>query len=373
MVTLVQAYVSGTPYSYKTKIMRRQKEAADIYSVLKPVFFTSKILGLFPYNVVGDTSRSKVRVSALAVVYGVGMFVLIACVLGHGQFKNAYVWGNICNSGENIMFLGTSCSLVMVYSTLLLSSRKIARLFDHLNGLVWETPYSAWKKDLRIMLSAEFLVAIMLVIAGVLEFSVIVKEYEHILSMTYYCVAEFVCFVSENQFVVMIIVLKRIIQNWNSHICDVSQKENTANLPRSTEYANEEGSNLFSFSNKSTISNRASVNSMVSHFRYIRKQHASACEFAVSVNSVYSAMLLFSVARAFMSLTQTLYYILMDFVVQKRSFSCETRENNSYYIWLLYYAVRLTWLLYATNFTAKEVSHEIDYFDVPYLKRVRNM
>jgi hypothetical protein len=350
--------------------MDRHEEVADIYSVLKPVFFTSKILGLAPYIVVGDTSRTKIRVSALAIVYSLAVSILIVGLLGYRQFKITNLWENICNSGENILVLGTSCCQVLAYLTLLLRSRRIARLFDHLNCLVEETSYSAWKKDLHTMLSIQIFAAIMVVIAAVMEFSVIAKEFNTVMRLTYFYIAEFCCFVSENQFVSIIIVLKHVVQKWNFHICAVSEKEDPVNLPYSTEYVRKEGPNLFTISNKLAMSNRADISSMVTYFRYIRKQHASACEAAERVNSIYSAVLLFAVARVFISLTHTLYYIVMHIFVQKMSFLCDTRENYSYFVWLLYYAVRLIWLVYFTSFTSKEVSHKFHYFDMQYLKGV---
>jgi hypothetical protein len=254
-----------------------------------------------------------------------------------------------------------------------LRSRRIARLFGRLNGLVEETSFSAWKKDMHTMLSIQIFVAILLVIAGVLEFSVIAKEFNSVMKFIYFNIAEFSCFVSENQFVTIIIVLKHIVQKWNFHICALSENEDTVNYSYSTEYLNKEGPNLFPISNKLTVSNRRNISSMVTYFRYIQKQHASACEVAESVNSVYSAMLLFAVARVFISLTHTLYYIFLNFFVQKTSFLCDTKENNSYFVWLLYYVVRLIWLLYFTSFTSKEVSHKIQYFDMQDLKGVPDM
>lgn len=354
------------------KAMDRHEEVAHIYSVLKPVFFTSKILGLAPYNVVGDTNKTKIRVSTLGVVYSLTVSIVTAGLLGHHQFKVMNLWKNICNSSENILIHVTSYSLVIAYLTLLLRSRRIARLFDHLNGLVEESSYSAWKKDLQTMLSIQTFAAILLVTgtAGELKFSVIGKEFDGVLRIIYFYIAEFSCFVLENQFVAVIIILKRIVQNWNSRICALSEKEAGVNFPCSTEYIKKEGSNLFTISNKSTISNRANVSSMVTYFRYIRKQHASACEVAESVNSIYSAMLLFTVARAFISLTHVLYYIVMTFVVQKMSFLCDTGGSVSYFICLLYYALHLMWLVHFTSFTSKEVSHKLQYSDMRYLKGV---
>jgi hypothetical protein len=336
--------------------MDRHGEEAHIYSVLKPVFFTSKILGLAPYNVVGDTNRSEIRVSINGVVYSLAVSVVLACILGYREFKFINLWGNICNSSENILIYGLSCSLVLAYLTLLLRSKRIARLFDHLNGLVEETSYSAWKKDLQTMLSIQMFAAIMLFIAGVLDLSVTAKEFDSVLRIIYFYIAEYSCFVSENQFVAIIIVLKHIVQNWNFHICAVSEKEDRINLPCSTRYIKRESSNLFTISNKSTKSNRANVSSVVAYFRYIQDQHASACEVAEAVNSVYSAVLLLAVARVFISLTHILYYLLMDFVLHKMSFVCDIKENNAYFLCLLYCVAHLIWLVYFTSLTSKEVS-----------------
>lgn len=344
--------------------MDRHEEVAHIYTVLKPIFFTSKILGLAPYKVVGDTNRTKIGVSILAVVYNLAVSITIASILGYQQFKIVNLWKNICNSSENILVYVTFCSLGIAYLTLLLSIRRIARLFDNLNDVVEESSCSVWKKDLQTMLSIQTFAAIMLVsgIVSELGFFVIAKEIDDVLRIICFYIAEFSCFVSENQFVAITIVLKRTVQNWNSQICALSGNEGRVNFPCSAEYIRKEGSNLFTISNKSTASERVSVTSMVTYFRHIRRQHESACEVAESANSVYSAVLLLAVTRAFISLTHILYYILMEFVAQTMSFLCDAGESISYFICLLYYVLHLIWLVYFTSLTSKEVSHKMEHF-----------
>jgi hypothetical protein len=48
-------------YSYDafTTTMNRQTESVDVYSILKAVIFVSKMLGLSPYNAVGDIGNPK--------------------------------------------------------------------------------------------------------------------------------------------------------------------------------------------------------------------------------------------------------------------------------------------------------------------------
>jgi hypothetical protein len=56
--------------------MDRHTESVDIYSILKPVFFVSKVLGLSPYNAAGDIGSRNIIVTVTAIVYSIGMFIL---------------------------------------------------------------------------------------------------------------------------------------------------------------------------------------------------------------------------------------------------------------------------------------------------------
>jgi hypothetical protein len=95
------------------------------------------------------------------------------------------------------------------------------------------------------------------------------------------------------------------------------------------------------------------------HFKQLRELHASACDTAVSVNAVYSPMLLLSVARSFTSFTHILYYILVSFIAQETSFSWKLTENESCFVWLIYSSAIQIWLVLFTALTAKEVSHKV--------------
>ena len=100
------------------------------------------------------------------------------------------------------------------------------------------------------------------------------------------------------------------------------------------------------------------------HFKQLRELHASACDIAESVNAVYSPLLLLSVARLFTVLAHIVYYIVVSFIVQKAGFFCTLTANNSYFLWLILYSLRLIWLVYFTAFTAKEVSHKLQYLNL---------
>jgi hypothetical protein len=94
-------------------------------------------------------------------------------------------------------------------------------------------------------------------------------------------------------------------------------------------------------------------------FQQLRELHASACDIAELVSTLYSAMLLLSVARSFTSLTHILYYILISFIDQETSFSSKLTENGSYFVWLIYSSAKQIWLALFTAFTAKEVSYNV--------------
>lgn len=329
------------------------KETADIYSVLKPIILVSKVIGLAPYSVIGDIGKRKVSVSTQDVVYSVGVFIIFTSIFGYCQHIILTSWDNICTSSANIQSLGTLFHLIIAYCTFLLNSKKIARQLSRLNDLIGDIYYSDWKKDIQTMLAMLILTVTMILISAVVEV-MSYTSYDPSLFMPYY-IAEFVCIMSECQFAAVMIILKRIIQNWNVQIGAISEVDDVINLPNSLKQINKRASKTFTVSNNLKISDRSNIQSNVMRFQYLRELHVSAREVAESVNSAYSLLLLLSTAIMFLSLTHILYFIFMDFVVQKNSLLCNETPNISYFIWLFYYVLRLIWLVYFPCFAAKEV------------------
>ena len=57
-------------YSYDrlTMAIDRHREAVDVYSILKPIFFVSKVLGLLPYNAVSDIGNRRGIVTVSGII-----------------------------------------------------------------------------------------------------------------------------------------------------------------------------------------------------------------------------------------------------------------------------------------------------------------
>jgi hypothetical protein len=341
--------------------MHKYTEAVDVYSVLKPVFFASKVLGLSPYNAVGNAGNRRITVTVSAIAYSLGMLIVNVGVFAYGAFTRMFSWENICSSGESVLCLGTLCTAISAYFTCLFGCKQIARQLERINILVGETYSSAWKRDLLLLLTTQTLFVILTVIAGVLEISRdILAFYET--HMWFFCMfyylSDFASFVSEHQFIVIIHTLKLTVHNWNNHIDDATKIDDVGNDTFDRNEKNIDEYNLPTVSSTSVTSNRLKIQSKVVHFQELRKLYASACDIAESVNAIYSPLLLVSIARFFTSLTHILYYILMSFVVQKASSFCDLTANVSYFVLLICYSLRLLSLVYYTTFTAKEVSHK---------------
>jgi hypothetical protein len=342
--------------------MDRHTEAVDVYSILKPVFFVSKVLGLSPYNAGGDIGNRTIIVTVSGILYSLGMSILTVCLLPYSVLATSFTWDNICTYSENIIMLATLSLAVSAYFTSLLGCRQTAKQFARLNDLIGGTYYCVWKIDLQLLVITQALFVIMSVTAGMLDISQVIREYfgfYTVLFVTLYYVLEVAGFMSEHQFVAFIHIIKRTVQNWNNHIDDVCESEDIINSPFHRNLTNGQKSISFTVSNKSVTSKRVKIHSKVAHFQKLRELHASACEIAESVNAIYSPMLLLSVARTFMSLTHILYYILMNFIVQKKTFVCKLSENTSYFVWLIYCPARLIGLVYFSALTAKEVSYKV--------------
>jgi hypothetical protein len=273
-----------------------------------------------------------------------------------------FTWGNICSSAESIITLETLCLALSAYCTCLLGCRQTAKHFERLNDLIGETYYSAWRRDLQLLLITQALFVIMIVTNAVLEISQEKSElikFHTVLFCIIYDVADLAGVMSEHQFVAFIHILKRTVQNWNNHIDGVSENDDVINSPLYRNEMNRGKSVLFMESSNSVTTKRENIHSKLMHFKQLRELHAYACDIAESVNAVYSPMLLLSVARSFTTLTQILYYILYSFIVQKTDSFCNYTGNVSYFVWLIYSSVRLIWLVYFAAVTAKEVSHKV--------------
>ena len=350
-------------YSYDRlpTTMDSHTEGADVYSVLKAVFFVPKVLGLSPYSVVSDTGNRRAIVTVSAVIYSIGMLTLHVVLFVYRQIE-MNTWENICSVGENVLGTGTLCHAVSGYFTSLLGYKQIVREFTRLSDLIGKTHYLAWRRDLQLLLAMQILCVIMIVTAGVLEISQAKSEFRDshkVLVFMLYYVTDLAGFMSEHQFVAFIHVLKRTVQKWNNHIDALCENDDVINCPFYRNLTNGQKSVLFIDSNNSISSKRERIHSKLTQFKQFRELHTSACDIAESVNAVYSPMLLLSVARSFTSLTQILYYILINVIVQEKSFFCKISPNITYFVWLIYCSLRLVWLVYFTAFTAKEVSHKL--------------
>jgi len=340
--------------------MDRQAETADVYAILKPVFFVSKVLGLWPYKAVGDIGNRRVIVTVSAVIYSIGMFIINVGLFAYGLVPAMFTSKTICSTTESLIFFQTLCLALSAYFTCLFACRLTARQFQKLNNLIGKTYYSVWRKDLQLLLAMQLLCVIMIFTAGVLEISEEIRQlydFHAMLVLMVYCVTEHAGFMSEHQFVAFMHVLKRTFQNWNNHIDAISENDDVINDPLNRNEMNRRKSVLFTVSNNSVISKREKIHSKLIYFKQLRELHSSACDIAESVNAVYSPMLLLSVAKVFISLTHTIYYITVSFIVHDTRLSCYIAGNYSYFLWIIHDSLRLTCLVYFTAFTAKEVSH----------------
>ena len=349
------------PYDSLTTAMGRHTEAVDVYSILKPVFFLSKVLGLSPYNAVGDIGNRSIIVTVSAIIYSIGLFISNAAIIAYGVRTAIFTWENICSATGSFIYLQTLCLALCAYCTCLLGCRQTARQFEKLNDLIGKTYYSVWRRDLQLLLAMQILCVIMIVTAGMLEISEGISQFPslQVLVFMIYYVSELAGFMSEHQFVAFMHILKRTVQNWNNHIDNVCENDDVINNPLYRNEMSGHKSVLFIVSHTSVTSKRERIHSKLKHFKQLRELHASACDIAESVNAVYSPMLLMSVAKFFTSITHMVYYIVVSFIIQKANFSCKLTGNKSYFIWIILYSLRLMWLVFFTAVTAKEVSHNV--------------
>ena len=297
--------------------MDRHTDTVDVYSILKPVFFVSKVFGLSPFNAGGDCGNRSIIVSVPAVIYSLGMFILNVGVFTYFLIPTMFLWENICTFSENIVCSGTMCHALSAYIICVLGCKQTARLFENLNDLIGKTYYSAWRKDSKLLVAIQILCVIMTICAVVLQISEArsqIYNFHTSLFCMLYSVTDLAGFMSEHQFVVFMHILKRTVQNWNNNNDTLSENDDVTNVPWCRNERNRKKSVLFTVSNNSVTSKREKIHSKLMHFKQLRELHASACDIAESVNAVYSPLLLLSVARLFTVLAHILHFILMSFI-----------------------------------------------------------
>jgi len=234
-------------------------ETVDIYSILKPVFFVSKVLGLSPYNAVGDIGNRRVIVTVSAIVYSIGMFILNVAVIAYVVLTAGFNWENICSSGENVIrvYLEALCLALSAYCTCILGCRQTARQITRVNDLIGKTYYFAWRRDLQLLLAIQILCVIMIVTAGVLEISEEIRKFQMSLKLLVcriYYVTDLAGFMSEHQFVAFMHTIKRTVQNWNNHIDALSENDDVFNSRLFRNEVSRQKSVLFIVSNNSVTS-----------------------------------------------------------------------------------------------------------------------
>jgi hypothetical protein len=273
-----------------------------------------------------------------------------------------FVWENICSFSENILCLGTICHAVSAYLTCVLGRRQTARQLKRLNDLIGKTYTRVWRKDLQWLLAMEMLCVIMIITSAATLMSEDKSQFydfDTVLVCMLYYVTDLVGFMSEHQFVALMHILKRTVQNWNNRIHVDCKNDDRVDSPLYINEMNGQKSVLFIVSSKSVTSKREKIHSKLMQLKQLRELHASACGIAESVNAIYSPTLLLSVAKLFTTLTHISYHILLRFITYKATFFCKFTGNTSYIIFLIILALRLIWLVHFTAFTAKEVRNKL--------------
>jgi hypothetical protein len=175
----------------------------------------------------------------------------------------------------------------------------------------------------------------MIATAGLLEMSEVIRKsygYETVPIIMLCYVSDLAGFMSEHQFVAFMHILKRTVQRWNNNVDDVFGNDDVINSPLHRHLIKGQNPVLFTVTNKSGTSKRGRIQSKVAHLQQFRELHASACDIAESINAVYSPMLLLSVTKTLTSLTIILYYIIINFIVQEKSYFCKLSGNTSYVV-----------------------------------------
>jgi hypothetical protein len=170
----------------------------------------------------------------------------------------------------------------------------------------------------------------------------------------------FACFVVEFQLVSFFMILKQLISDLNESVSGLEKnkgiKDSACSCSKSSHNST---APLFVTSLNHGIHNnavRSEENSLKTRVILLRDVQDSLCGSAELLNSTYSFLLLYSAAKTLICLTHSLYNILRNVFLNRATYHDPVLLIHSHYLWFVFYAAKLVWLLFYSSSTIQEVS-----------------
>lgn len=333
-------------------------EVLDIYSVAKPVFCLSKLLGLAPFVTEGNIGSRKLRLSCLALIYSL---IMLVAQLSRQVF---FMW-NLCSVDNLESLLQTASAIEAITCSVtvsgfflmnLLNRRKVYQVFSKLANFDESLGdmHHTYRKSLFIIIAQ---VGFHIIFLGSVGIAAInngaLKVYADLLK----CIS-----VSSNFLLVLVVdleiinlafALKQRFSALNNLLSEYVE-ETAYELPVSKRWINKSLSSVHTIPQIIQVKSFAGLSSV--RLKNISDLHDFLCDTSVLVNSTYSIHMLFDVVLKFIGIIFSVYYRLLR-VINYNSGRYEDNVYEGIMVAILFWNVlQLAALVWACKSASEEVS-----------------
>ncbi|PSN30829.1 hypothetical protein C0J52_17334 [Blattella germanica] len=278
----------------------------DIYSVIKPMLYISKLLGMAPFSLKDEIGSRNLEVSNPATVYSI-LILLILFIRQYWIFNNLYfeVVDSVFKTVAKIETLTISLTTLGSIIILLYKRHYICIIFQHISQF-----------DSRLCTLTKFNESALLLLIGQICFHSVIST-ALCLSVTIHIgFLNFIKFINSSPLSNMLIILVIDIQVtnlltliWQRFKAINQQFENEIN--NGIFFINQESSNKINTSFIiSNVENKWFKNSFIK-FKELKDHHYNLCSICGTVNNTYGILMLMNVLFKFVDIVFNAYFRIL--------------------------------------------------------------
>ena len=322
------------------------KRTKDLYSVVLPLYYVSKILGFIPFTLVGQTGTRKFKVSNLGLTYStiIGIVSLMCHSLFFFYDYSEYSSEKVFSAAEN---LHSICHLIfsfVLYVILFMKNRSILDIINKLSdiNIVHTNDYGIWNMILVCWIFIIFLIYISVI--GIINLLSTVNNIALLISNNYGFFCSLIFSLIEVHFINIMFLLKKYFSTINSTICDVMNEFHSSE--KTVHLKTVKGLNILS---KTVISTKTKLN-------YLKELHCDMCNITELANSTYNMKMLFIIADKFCDTLSNAYFTVITILNYDKGPFSGSVWNITAICFMCFSAVQFILILWYASAAAGEVS-----------------
>lgn len=323
----------------------------DTFSLVKPLFFLSKFLGLAPFTMI---STGTLRVSWMAVVYSFAMLASISTFLiqkiSFGNDFDMSSWpvtvANIVFQLSTTLFTYWACCL----SCTINYSNMIEVMHQMFNSVLSRNILPRRYRLFSVILTFQ-------IFGGLLIFGVLyyIEWYHDLYSgygeMVPYIVIDCCDYIYELQFIDIVLLLGHYFDSVGTRITNLcEEKEERISVKRNTFFPISHNGISYEMNSKT----RAKIQEII-------RLHFSLCDTAELVNSIYSFMMLISSAGALVGITYGLYIAAITMFDRINVYDKEVNPLLPTLSWSFFYVTVLVCAVSSCSATSHKVRDILEF------------